>query len=97
MFHPSSIEEVQEIVLMAKEQNKKIMTGNEKFASQIDAACADKGSIQITLKNMTNIVEIDQDAMTVTAEAGIRFNKLNEALDKKRLAVNMVTELNLSL
>ena len=33
--------------------------------------------------------------MTVTAQAGLRFNELNTLLDKEQLAINMVTELTI--
>ena len=94
VLHPSSISEVQDIVKKARAQGRKVMTGSEKFASQLDAACADQDQVQITLKNLNKIVEIDKDKLTVTAEAGVRFNELNNALDKERLSINMVSELN---
>ncbi|MCO7224138.1 D-arabinono-1,4-lactone oxidase [Pleionea sp. CnH1-48] len=93
IYDPASIEEVQSIVRTAAAEGRTIMTGNRKFASQIDAACADEGQIQITLKNMNHIVHFDRDAKQVTVEAGLRFNDLNEFLREQKLAVNMVTEL----
>ena len=95
IMHPSSIEQVQGIVKKARSEAKKVMTGSERFNSQIDAACADMGQVQLTLKNLNKLVKIDKENMTVAAEAGMRFNDLNEALDKERLAINMVTELNI--
>ena len=81
IYSPSSIEQVQDIVKAARATGKKVMTGSEKFASQLDAACADKGQIQITMKNLNKVVEINKDDMTVTAQAGLRFFELNNALD----------------
>ena len=40
VYSPKSVEELQAIVKKARLENKKIMTGSEKFASQLDAACA---------------------------------------------------------
>ena len=54
------------------------MTGNRKFASQIDAACAGDDQVQITLKNMNKIISFDANAKQVTVEAGMRFNDLND-------------------
>ncbi|WP_020409597.1 D-arabinono-1,4-lactone oxidase [Hahella ganghwensis] len=93
VYDPTSVEEIQDIVRAALAEGRTVMTGNRKFASQIDAACTGDGQDQITLKNMDKIVSFDADAMTVTVQAGMRFNKLNEFLREQDLSVNMVTEL----
>ncbi|MDO6705695.1 D-arabinono-1,4-lactone oxidase [Photobacterium sp. 1_MG-2023] len=93
IYDPASVEEVEEIVASALAEGKTVMTGNRKFASQIDAACAGEGQVQITLKNMDKIVHFDAAQKQVTVEAGMRFNDLNEFLRAQGLAVNMVTEL----
>lgn len=90
---PSTIEEIQDIVRDALADGRTIMTGNRKFRSQIDAACTENGQIQITMENMNQVVDIDEDAMTVKVQSGMRFNDLNEVLSEHQLAVNMVTEL----
>ena len=90
---PHSVEQVQQIVQDALANNQTIMTGNRKFASQIDAACTDSGQIQITLENMNDLLIFNAAQKTVTVEAGMRFNDLNEFLRPQKLAVNMVTEL----
>ena len=71
------------------------MTGNRRYASQIDAACTDNGEVQITLKNMNRLIHLDKEAKTVTVQAGMRFNDLNDILREEGLAVNMVTELEI--
>lgn len=93
IYDPSSIEEIQTLVQQALVNNQTIMTGNRRFASQIDAACADNGQIQITLKNMNQLLSFDAVNKTVTVQAGMRFNDLNDFLRPQKLAVNMVTEL----
>ncbi|MCL1124834.1 D-arabinono-1,4-lactone oxidase [Shewanella surugensis] len=92
---PRSVEEVQQVVLAALNEGQKVMTGNRKFASQIDAACVGDGQVQITLENMNNIVAFDASSMTVTVQGGMRFNDLNDFLRSQELSVNMVTELGI--
>jgi FAD-dependent oxidoreductase len=86
---------VQGIVKDALVSGKTIMTGNRKFASQIDAACAGNNEIQITLEKMNQVVNFDSENKTVTVQGGMRFNKLNDFLRDKDLAINMVTELGI--
>ncbi|MCG7496557.1 FAD-binding protein [Vibrio sp. Of7-15] len=93
IYDPASIEEVQAIVEDAIARGKTIMTGNRKFASQIDAACAGDDQIQVTLKKMNKIVHFDADNKLVTVEAGMRFNDLNDFLREQGYGINMVTEL----
>lgn len=93
IYDPANVEEVQQIVKDALASGKTIMTGNRKFASQIDAACTADGEIQITLKNMNKLLNYNAAEKTVTVQAGMRFNDLNEFLRPQKLAVNMVTEL----
>ncbi|MCG7490125.1 FAD-binding protein [Vibrio sp. Of14-4] len=93
IYDPNSIEGVQEVVRDALLRGKKVMTGNRKFASQIDAACAGDGEIQLTLRNMDKIVHFDANNQLVTVEAGMRFNDLNDFLREQGYAINMVTEL----
>jgi L-gulonolactone oxidase len=93
IYDPSTVEDVQSIVQRAIKQGKTLMTGNRKFASQIDAACAGEGQIQITLKNMARILSFDQSRQQITVQAGMRFNDLTDFLKEQGLAINMVTEL----
>lgn len=93
IYDPKTIAEVQAIVRLAVADGRKIMTGNRKFASQIDAACAPDNELQITLKNMTKVVSFDADKQLITVEAGLRFNDFNDFVREKGLSVNMVTEL----
>ena len=90
---PSTIEEVQQIVRDALANGQTVMTGNRKFASQIDAACAKDGQVQITMKNMNKLLKFDAENKTVTVQSGMRFNELNDFLRPQNVAVNMVTEL----
>lgn len=93
IYDPRSTAEVQQIVKQAILDGQTVMTGNRKFASQIDAACAANGQVQITLKHMNRILHFDHDKRQVTVEAGMRFNDLNDFLREQELGINMVTEL----
>ena len=93
IYEPNDIEEVQRIVKDALVRGKKVMTGNRKFASQIDAACAGDDQVQITLSNMNKILHFDSNTKRITVEAGLRFNDLNDFLRHQGYAINMVTEL----
>ncbi len=94
IYSPSTVMEVQTVVQDALANNQTIMTGNRKFASQIDAACTDNGQIQITLENMNQLLLFNAAEKKVTVQAGMRFNDLNEFLRPQKLSVNMVTELS---
>lgn len=95
LFKPHTIEEVQEIVRLAKEEDRKVMAGNSKFYSQIDAACPEDGQWQVSLENMQEVIDIDTDNKTVTVQAGARFNVFLEEIRQHDLTVNMVTDLAL--
>ncbi|WP_444921717.1 D-arabinono-1,4-lactone oxidase [Microbulbifer sp. CnH-101-G] len=90
---PSTIAEVQAIVRDAAAQGRKVMTGTRRFNSQIDAACAGNGEVQITLENMDQVVSLDKENRLVTVQAGMRFNNLAAYLREHELSVPMVTEL----
>ena len=92
-FEPRNVEEVQGIVATAREVGRTVMTGNRKFASQIDAACADSGADQISVARL-NYIRIDKDSRSVTVGAGVRFRDLSDALAGEGFAINHVTELS---
>lgn len=93
IYAPTNIVEVQDVVKDALASGNTIMTGNRKFSSQIDAACTADNQVQITLENMDQVVDFDEQNKTITVQAGMRFNKLNDYLRDTGLAINMVTEL----
>ncbi|MGR6872669.1 D-arabinono-1,4-lactone oxidase [Pseudomonas sp. HK3] len=93
IYDPESVAEVQDIVRNALANNQTVMTGNRKFNSQIDAACTADGQVQVTLKNMNKLLNFNLAEKTVTVQAGMRFNDLNDFLRPQNVAVNMVTEL----
>ncbi|WP_444927478.1 D-arabinono-1,4-lactone oxidase [Microbulbifer sp. TRSA002] len=93
IYDPTSIDEVQQIVRDAADQGRKVMTGSRRFNSQIDAACAGNGEVQITLENMDQVVSLDKDNLLVTVQAGMRFRDLTTYLREYELSVPMVTEL----
>jgi FAD/FMN-containing dehydrogenase len=92
VFSPSNADEVQEIVELALDSGRKVMTGTRKFNSQIDAACAGLRQIQITTENLNRILHIDPKQRLVTAQAGVRLYQLNAALRHHGLAINMIAE-----
>lgn len=94
LYTPQNIQEVKNIVKKAKQENRKVMAGNSKFYSQIDAACPETGEWQVSLEKMQNIINIDTVNKTVTAQAGVRFNKLLESIRQQNLSINVVSDLS---
>lgn len=94
IYHPTSTEEIQKIVLSALEEKKTIMAGNQKYATQIDGSCANDGQIQLTFEKMNKLIDFDPEKKSITVQPGFRFNKLNDFIRSHSLAINMVTELD---
>ena len=94
VFEPKSYQEAAEIVQEANLANRTVMVGAPRFASQLDAACADEDGVQVTLKHLNRMITVDTENKTATVQAGMRFAEFSEAISKFGLAVNMVTELN---
>ena len=56
-------------------------------------AIADTPGEQISLENFTKIIAIDESAMTVTAEAGVRYGQLGEYLHERGYALHNLASL----
>ncbi|MFW9910104.1 MAG: FAD-binding oxidoreductase [Candidatus Thorarchaeota archaeon] len=80
---PESVEEVQAIVkLCAKAKIPLVAAGGR---NGICGACLprEEGSVMLDMVKMDRIVCIDEDVMTVTVEAGLRWAELIHRLDEK--------------
>ncbi len=80
---PTSVEEVQAIVsLCAKTKTPIVPAGGR---SGICGACLPrvKNAVLFDMVKMNRLIKIDEDVMTVTAEAGMRWAELIHLLDEK--------------
>ena len=83
VIRPNSNEEVQEIIRLANR------TKTPAYPRGGGTACSGSrgnkmlSSILIDMTRMNNIVEIDEESLTVTAQAGTTWGKLNAELEKK--------------
>ncbi len=80
---PKSVEEVQAIVkLCSKTKTPLVVAGGR---NGICGACLprQKGMVMLDMVKMDSIVKIDEDVMTVTVEAGLRWAELIHRLDEK--------------
>lgn len=91
IYSPRSPNEVAEIVTKAAQKGHRVMTGTKSYKSQSDAACADRGQVQILTTNLQEL-KIHKNKLTVTAQSGARLSAINEALANEGLAINMISE-----
>ncbi|XP_027820103.2 L-gulonolactone oxidase isoform X5 [Ovis aries] len=84
-FQPTSVEEVKEVLALARQQNKrvKVVGGGH---SPSDIACTD--GFMIHMGKMNRILKVDTEKKQVTMEAGILLADLNHQLDKHGLALS---------
>ena len=80
---PESVEEVQKIVKLCAETKTPLVTAGGR--NGICGACLprQKGAVMIDMVKMDKIVKIDEDVMTITVEAGLRWAELIHRLDEK--------------
>lgn len=80
---PETIEEIQEIVEICRENEMPIVPAGGR--SGICGACLPRveHAVMLDLVNMDDIIAIDEDVMTVTVEAGLRWAELIHRLDEK--------------
>uniref|UniRef100_A0A7M4E4G9 L-gulonolactone oxidase n=1 Tax=Crocodylus porosus TaxID=8502 RepID=A0A7M4E4G9_CROPO len=83
-FQPTSVEEIKEILELARQRNKrvKVVGGGH---SPSDIACTDGFMIQ--MGKMNKILKVDKEKKQVTVEAGILLSDLNVELTKYGLAL----------
>ncbi|MBN3309161.1 GGLO oxidase, partial [Amia calva] len=84
-FQPSSVEDVRQILAMARQSSKrvKVVGGGH---SPSDIACTDE--FMISLDKMNRVLEVNKEERRVTVEAGIFLCDLNEELTKHGLALS---------
>ncbi len=86
-FHlPNTVEEVQKVV---KSCDKLRALGSRHCFNDI----ADSPANQISLENMTRIVELNEEAKTVTVEAGVRYGELCPYLHERGYALHNLASL----
>ncbi|KAM4680648.1 L-gulonolactone oxidase-like isoform 1-T1 [Amazona ochrocephala] len=83
-FQPTSVEEIREILDMARQRNKrvKVVGGGH---SPSDIACTDDFMIQ--MGKMNRVLKVDKEKQQVTVEGGIFLSDLNVELSKHGLAL----------
>jgi FAD/FMN-containing dehydrogenase len=80
---PETVEEIQAIVNLCRESRTPLIPAGGR--SGICGACLPRvpGAVMLDMVKMDNIVEINEDVMTVTVEAGQRWAELIHRLDEK--------------
>ncbi|GAB0185243.1 L-gulonolactone oxidase-like [Grus japonensis] len=83
-FQPTSVEEIREILDMARQRDKrvKVVGGGH---SPSDIACTDDFMIQ--MGKMNRVLKVDKEKQQVTVEGGIFLSDLNVELSKHGLAL----------
>ncbi len=80
---PETVEEVQAIVKLCGNSKTPIIAAGGR--NGICGACLprQRGAVMLDMVKMDKVVELDEDAMTVTVEAGLRWAELIHRLDEK--------------
>ncbi|MGY5875528.1 MAG: FAD-binding oxidoreductase [Candidatus Thorarchaeota archaeon] len=80
---PTTVDEVQAIVNLCRETKTPLVAAGGR--SGICGACLprSKGSVMLDMVKMDSIIELNEDVMTVTVEAGLRWAELIHRLDEK--------------
>ena len=86
LYRPGSVEEVQELVIGLGKQKA---LGSRHCFNNI----ADSPENQISTANLNQLLSIDEDAMTVTVEAGARYGDFAEELHKRGYALHNLASL----
>ena len=86
ILHPSSSEEIAEIMLVANKYRIPVVPWGGGSGTQ-GGALPLFGGILIDTKRMDKILEIDEKSLTVTAQAGINGQQLEWALNEKGLTL----------
>ena len=83
VVRPSGTKEIQEILRVANETRIPVYVRGG--GTQCSGARGEKisSSILIDMTRMNKIVEVDEESITVTAEAGMTWGKLNAELEKR--------------
>ncbi len=86
IVHPTTTEEVSEIMLIANKYGIPVVPWGGGSGSQ-GGALPIYGGILLDMKSMDKIIEIDEISLTVTAQAGINGQQLEWALNEKGLTL----------
>jgi alkyldihydroxyacetonephosphate synthase len=86
ILHPSSAEEIAEIMLVANKYRIPVVPWGGGSGTQ-GGALPLFGGILLDTKRMEKILEIDEKSLTVTAQAGINGQQLEWALNEKGLTL----------
>uniref|UniRef100_A0A8C5PDD5 L-gulonolactone oxidase n=1 Tax=Leptobrachium leishanense TaxID=445787 RepID=A0A8C5PDD5_9ANUR len=84
-FQPTSVEEIKEILDLARQRSKRVKTVGGGH-SPSDIACGD--DFMVRMDKMNKILKIDKDAKQVMVQAGVLLSDLNKELDKCGLALS---------
>lgn len=83
IVRPKSTEEISEIVKLANKTKTPIWPRGAATSLVFMGIPLKSGGIVLDLTRMNNIIEIDEDSMSVTAETGITWGKLERELKEK--------------
>jgi alkyldihydroxyacetonephosphate synthase len=86
VVHPGSPEEVSDVMQIANRHDIPVVPWGGGSGSQ-GGALPIHGGILLDVKRMNELIEIDEESMTVTAEAGINGQQLEMALREKDLTL----------
>jgi len=80
--------QIEEILKLAQ-MNKLPVIPRGGASSCMGSSSPSRGGISLDIKPMNKILEIDKDKMTVRVEAGVTFERLENELEKKGLALGI--------
>ena len=86
-FMPRDVEEIREILLLAKTNKKKVRVVGKCHSPSDIALCSD---YMISMKLMNNVLEVNPETHQVRVEAGITLTKLNAHIEKHNLALPVI-------
>ena len=85
IIHPRSIEEIQQAIMSTKGS---ISIGGGKFS--MGGQTAFEESLHIDMRSFNKVLLLDKKAKEVTVQAGITWRDLQDAVDKKDLAIKIM-------
>ncbi len=86
IVHPGSVKEITEIMIIANKYKLPVIPWGGGSGTQ-GGALPIYGGIIVDLKRLNRIIEIDEQTLSVTAEAGINGTQLEWALNEKGLTL----------
>eukprot|EP00299_Pterocystis_sp_00344_P018997 c9461_g1_i1.p1 GENE.c9461_g1_i1~~c9461_g1_i1.p1 ORF type:complete len:534 (+),score=119.90 c9461_g1_i1:44-1603(+) len=85
---PTSLEELRQLVVEAKRNNLTVRAIGSLHSWSASAAIP--GGVMLRLEGLNRVLFCDKEAKLIKAEAGIRLDKLYEALDLHQLALDVL-------